>query len=106
MSANLLQNKENRPGMNNARGQYQFLPISPVRDQVKMYSRPDSSSSRKNFNEVERLMDQNKVSRNLSEYWFKNSDKNSSNKSSSSSSSKPYNSYVKKMVKEKLKYDE
>ena len=54
---------------------------------------PDSSKSRTRFNEVERLMDQNKVSRNLSDFWFKNN-------------GKPYNSYVKKVVKERLKYDE
>lgn len=90
-TSNLLsQNKENRPGLKNL-----FLPVSPVREQVKQYGTSKSSDSSKGrrFNEVERLMDQNKVSRNLSEYWFKNSNK-------------PYNSYVKKVVKERLKYDE
>lgn len=90
-TSNLLsQNKENRPGLKN-----RFLPVSPVREQVKQYgtTMPDSSKSRTRFNEVERLMDQNKVSRNLSDFWFKNN-------------GKPYNSYVKKVVKERLKYDE
>lgn len=93
-TSNLLaqqNNKENRPGQN----KYRFLPVSPVREQVKKYGTtvPDSGKPRNKFNEVERLMDQNKVSRNLSEYWFKNP-------------GKPYNSYVKKVVKERLKYDE
>lgn len=74
-----------------------FVPISPVRDEVKRFSsnRSGSGDQRKPwtmFNEVERHLDQNKVSRNLSE-WFKNP-------------GKPYNSYVKKIVKERLKYDD
>ena len=86
------QNKENRPGLKNLNTG--FVPISPVREQVAKFgsNRPDSAKTKNRFNEIERLMDQNKVSRNLSDYWVKNS-------------GKPYNSYVKKIVTERLKYD-
>ena len=80
-----------------------FVPISPVREQVKRFTKPEprtgsssSTSSTNNagprYNEVERLLDQNKVSRDLSE-WFKNPAKANS-------------FYVQKVIRERLRYDE
>lgn len=70
-----------------------FVPISPVREQVKKFGESGQPRpSWKMYNEVERHMNQNKVSRNLSE-WFKNPEK-------------PYYSYVHKIVQERLKYDD
>eukprot|EP00116_Pleurobrachia_bachei_P017999 sb/3478261/ len=83
-----------------------FVPISPVREQVKRFTKPEprtgSSSSTGSgtgpafggprYNEVERLLDQKKVSRDLSE-WFKNPAKANS-------------FYVQKIIRERLRYDE
>lgn len=91
---------------NNKKGLIRFVPISPVREQVKRFTKPEpsgrtgSSSSSSSggggggprYNEVERLLDQNKVSRDLSE-WFRNPAKANS-------------FYVQKIIRERLRYDE
>ena len=73
-----------------------FVPISPVRDEVKRFNTYMKTSDYRKpwntLNEVERHLDKNKVSRNLSEV-FRNP-------------SKPYSNYIKRVVKERLRYDD